>query len=498
MKGLINTMKIWENPFTLSEGDLHVYLTHDYKEIPIKDSRHKPEKLIATRERIAELFRKIKPITPPKFDYHKAYQAVWAHYSEKGSLEGLRLGMMRSIPWFMFEEKYPDPVNSTRPLAANAGFLNSYLQETARRTSCNLRIGLAQVFLYVFPKDIAISKKIREHIPVLLKTGTSPHCAEFLALSNRYHLFESDAPAAFWSELNSSDMPIIEQLENIGFKDLMSNAAFLHESFREGLHSIRQKLETNAGDSGTDLNKLATLLPTETGTGLKKSNRAILAESLLLPVTKSTIPSAHQQLIKSLLLRHYSDPRLSKSEWFGIDQRAVEIMRSWLIQDSLETFFELLQHLVRNAENVAPTHWRQRKAFWSSYLKKEEIRDAWVILSRHLFEKAKRTQDFDPRSVGIVQGKTADHACLLMRIGNLVIIEWNYNGKCHIIEDNSLVVPEFYKRHYDSDELMSDAKTIGNSDLPSCYIHRGSWQLNISKTIKDITGISVNPSDFLP
>ena len=52
-------------------------------------------------------------------------------------------------------------------------------------------------------------------------------------------------------------------------------------------------------------------------------------------------------------------------------------------------------------------------------------------------------------------GISSEHAVLLMRIGDLTVADWNFNGKCHIWLRNNGSSPKLYEREYDRYELKT-------------------------------------------
>lgn len=503
MSGLSEKTTGWKTPFTLAEGGLHVHLNFDYeankfRETPITTTCYKPEKVIAARDKIADMFTGLEPIEQPTFNFDEVYHVVSEKFHKTGTLEGLETRAIKRIPWIMYDEAYPDPKNTSQPLAANKQFLMAYIHAIAERSSCNLKISLARVFLYFYPQKLSTFSLLVEKIPELLTSIDIAKCRAFATLASRYQLFAPNAPKAFWNKVTDTSKSIEEQLSETGFTALMGSSRFLQVAFQDGLVTLRNKLESGDAASGDTITKLDTFLATETGRSLRNQHRALLADSILLPFLSANVAPGLQPITQSLMLKHYSDPRINRSEWNGVDQRAVQIMKSWLIKDSLDFFFKLLEGIVQGT--TATQHWKYRQAFWRAYLEKEVIKDAWVILSPHLYEKAKHVEDFNEKTVGIVSSVTAEHACLLMRIGNLVIIEWNHNGSCHIISNNADRLPEFYKKYYLRDQLESKTEQINKTNYTSKYRHSSSerylWQKNIASTIEAFTGVQLRLIDY--
>src|SRR5262249_47889798 len=102
------------------------------------------------------------------------------------------------------------------------------------------------------------------------------------------------------------------------------------------------------------------------------TERAALADSLLLPWSNSDPPEELRVHLTNFFLSAFGDPRISPLSWRQTDDGSQGVMFRWLAKGSLEQF-------LRVVDKTAPGHqWEHRRAFWSAYIERGYVRDAWV------------------------------------------------------------------------------------------------------------------------
>ena len=111
-----------------------------------------------------------------------------------------------------------------------------------------------------------------------------------------------------------------------------------------------------------------------------------------------------------------------------------KIFLRWKIDETIQGFLDLLSYTAK--QNLdADRMWPYRKEFIEIYWKAGHISDAWIVLgkkdykNRHQFLK----EDFDEYGQ-LLKGNPA-HSVLLFQIGDLIISEWNYNGKVRVLDE---------------------------------------------------------------
>lgn len=429
----------------------------------------------------------------PEFDRGQVYASVTARYADRQSLEGIKIRELKCLPWVMFDEDYPDPETGNGPIAMNRGILDAYLHEVGQRFSCSIRTAFVQVLLYFYPKDLPIYDFLVDQSGRLLAGSESLRCRKYARILDEYRLLETGGPGRYWKSLAESRGKVDSLLEDTGFTGIMFNSRFMYDIFTAGLTDISDTLKASR-DAELILHRLFDLIETDAGGGknggLFKEHRKKIAESLLLPAFHAGYSVEEQAYIQKKILEYFGDPRLNRKNWSGISPKAEGVMRSWMTRATLEMFFEILQRL---AHNITLEHWTARKAFWTAYLNREVIDDAWVVMSSELIDRAKRFKGFERSGVGMHSGygRTADHAALLLKIGPLHIVEWNHNGACHLVASNSNYAPEFYKASYDSQSLSDYPAVIEGTGIQSRYTHQGNWQSRFADAIHQMTGIRI-------
>jgi hypothetical protein len=164
----------------------------------------------------------------------------------------------------------------------------------------------------------------------------------------------------------------------------------------------------------------------------------------------------------------------------------------WLVKASLDDFFTVLD------ETADDAHWKFRKAFWSAYLRRNAISDAWIVLGPAAARIVRK--EFDSLAgaakLRMGDGTQSSHSVLLMQIGALTIAEWSHNGKCWIWSDGEPRVPKLYEAEYKRSQLRDSSKPKRG------IVHMGSedgrWQDTIAHIIADETGIRVTRGEYMP
>lgn len=458
-----------------------------------------PDQLRVALQEVEAMFSGLTPPSGPTvFDKVQVYEFVKDRYLDRQSLEGIKLRELKCFPWLMFDEHYPDPETGTGSIAMNRGLLDAYLHEVRQRFSCSIRMVLVQVLLFAYPKELPIYDFLVGQAGQLLVVSESLRCQRYARILDEYRLLKADGPARYWEKLVAFNGRVDSLLDDTGFTGIMFNARFMYDMFTAALTDISDTLRAS-GDAERMLHRLFDLIESDAGGGkgggLFQLHRTKIAESLLLPVDKARYSDAEQAYVQKKILGYFGDPRLSRKNWSGVSKQAEGVMRAWMTRATLEMFFEILQRL---AHNISLEHWTARKAFWTAYLNRGVIDDAWVVMSSELIGRANRFEGFERSGVGMHSGygRTPDHAALLLKIGSLHIVEWNYNGACHLVGSNSKFAPEFYKDRYDAQSLIDYPALIEGTKIQSRYTHQGDWQPRFARAIHMLTGIGINRNEY--
>ena len=230
------------------------------------------------------------------------------------------------------------------------------------------------------------------------------------------------------------------------------------------------------------------------------SRRSELIEAMLSPWVKvsSMVDEEIRKAVQDKLLIQFNDPRLPihrSSGWRGVEEPFLQVMFKWLIKETLEQFFAIIDQWALDHQ------WEYRKAFWKAYHDQGLLDGVWVALGTDVKSYAKQSFGNAVSFGELVTGAEPDQSVLIIRIQNLVLVEWSHHGKCRAwrVDDNELC-PHLYKEKYNGAELnatsmkiVSNYKHDGISHLSS---ETYSWQTKLSSFIYDQTGIRIQHRDF--
>jgi len=211
--------------------------------------------------------------------------------------------------------------------------------------------------------------------------------------------------------------------------------------------------------------------------------------SLFKPWRGEDPPAAHRNALIEAAVAYGGDPRIGE-RWKSVsDEDAYEVVVRWLTKASVEQFFDIVSETMIDR----PDMWEQRRRFWTQYLKANVISAAWVAFGTDGADRAKRVARtsgdrgfsmFGRLSGG--NGRTSQHAALIMRIGDLTVVEWSHNGKCYIWRTSELGAPKLFLRNdanwadYEPSELMY---------APLDVTHNIGWQSRIAAILRDQAGV---------
>lgn len=238
--------------------------------------------------------------------------------------------------------------------------------------------------------------------------------------------------------------------------------------------------------------------------GLDAQERAVfpaawpdLARALLSPWRSGEPTPTHKARLISLLERlGGGDPRMKPSGWRAVRETAGDayaVLLRWLTRASVLQFFDIVD------VTADPYMWRFRRAFWTSYLLAGHIDQAWVVFNRRGAELARSQmrRSGDTREEAFAEfrstAKTGDHAALIMRIGDLVVVDWSHNGCWNIWRRTQGQTPSLFWRKYselDLDHAPTRGAHIGSPNF--------SWQETVSRIIESETGLKTSPSEWKP
>lgn len=216
-----------------------------------------------------------------------------------------------------------------------------------------------------------------------------------------------------------------------------------------------------------------------------------LVSALLLPWRGEDPPDHHKgRLIEVLQAMGGGDPRTKPAAWRVVREQAPEayaMLMRWLTSASVFQFFDIVDRSLAN-DPAGRTMWAYRRRFWTAYLLGEEgapkIEEAWVAFGSEgalLAEQAAReNREAGLAAFGTQEDKGSSHAALIMRIGDMIIVDWSHNAKCNFWRKGERGCPELYRSRYPKGSLYSAPLQYAHP-APSSY----SWQKTFAGFIED-------------
>jgi hypothetical protein len=213
------------------------------------------------------------------------------------------------------------------------------------------------------------------------------------------------------------------------------------------------------------------------------------AAALFDPWSDQEPENAEKTLLIEAATKYGGDPRINAARWRPIENTgAYEVIVRWLTKASVEQFFDIVAQTTDR-----PDMWAERRKFWTRYLKADMISAAWVAFGAdgawRAEEAAKRSSDAGLSMFGRLGsggGRTAEHAALIMRIGDLTVVEWSHNGRWNIWRRQDKGHPELFRHNnkrwpdYQPQELMNGALWGP---------HMGAWQFKVREIVAHETGL---------
>ncbi|CAK0774491.1 EH_Signature domain-containing protein [Gammaproteobacteria bacterium] len=372
------------------------------------------------------------------------------------------------------------------PLVSDDWFVKNYLSILDRLGSPVIVKRLVRYYLVHYNRKLRGFHRIAEYLAM-----HAGDCGVWGERHNQYLLFDIDAaPYRLAAAVVDSKVEPHRFLKSVGFTGTLANSSFMAATFRVACQTSKDCLEKGncPGGNMEELRRLVSWIDA----GLEGKMfpfggfhevKSAFAEAMTLPWQNRTPSDEVREFNTSTLLSFFKDPRIARSNWIGISEKALAVLLRWLTKASLEQFFAVVD------EMVAPNNkhmWDARKKFWRSYYDRGVMQEAWVVLGRrgvryirNLTRSSERL-DFGVFKSGSVQDST--QAVLIMRIGSLIVADWNHNGACHIWPESYKGAPKLYENEYTRLDLITGSK-LRQVHTPNV------WQRHVSEFILDETGI---------
>lgn len=201
--------------------------------------------------------------------------------------------------------------------------------------------------------------------------------------------------------------------------------------------------------------------------------------------------------VKNLLIRHFKDPRMPihrEKGWRFVDESSLNLFFKWMIGESLEQFFSIIDVMALEHQ------WKYRKAFWKAYYDKGVLDEAWVAFGTDAKYQARRLFGANFSAGELEGGSQSNQSILIVKIRDLVLVEWSHNGKCRAWKSHNQFCPSTYNSKYYGSRLKLPSMKIVDGYQQDGISHQQSetyrWQRRLADFIYDETGIRMQDRDF--
>lgn len=468
-----------------------------------------PDQSACTRQ-AATLFPHDAPTTLPGRDALESLRKELRQACLGAGASSLPMRLVRRAPAVFWDRQ---------PYAAGfPGLVDEFFARAARRDRL-LREAIEAWFRDFNPERPLFSASGKA-IAALVARSKDPRLTFWDRAHRRYDLFDPvSGPRIVGNALLNAPVAVPTVLIDIGMDDpLRSSGRFFEAAVAEMLRILPLALsKPNSADAfsrAVSILEVAQVTQDRTG---RRSNRPALRfpdqssntiKAILSPwITGTATPvMAVRDEIKAFLLRVVGDPRLVPARWQPAPEECARLMRGWLAEASLETFFALI------SETNDDPQWRYRRAFWRACLHKmpkDRPAEVWVVLGPGIATRAKAIDDL-AGSFGRLHasGQTSEQAVLLIRLGDIVLSEWSNVGPVRAWRVGSPECPRLYDREYTAQDLRAlsmnfprhPQRNVGGANDQKGLWHRDPegylWQGCAAEFLRQNVGVRLTTQDY--
>ncbi len=179
------------------------------------------------------------------------------------------------------------------------------------------------------------------------------------------------------------------------------------------------------------------------------------------------------------LLALNGDPRFVRERWQGrVADQSIAVVERWLSRKTIEAFFRVIDRL----DTDRPDMWRERRAFWLSYL--PHVNRAWLVVGPGATPLAEKQGLRFGRFVA-GDGTVNNHCGLMLQIRSACVMEMNMNGSAIMWTLNARNLPGLYEETYNRNAYRQSAN---NRDV-FVLTHHSGWQQKFKDRLMQMTGI---------
>ena len=461
-KSALQSLEIesWNTPPTLRES-LLVKATNDITKVTIENNIEKP-----TKSSLMQIYNRLK-----------------VAFETKDNASLSRYDINHS-PWVLF-----DQFDNNKALVKRWRFMSFYKKLTRDVDNYRFIIAFYNAYLFSYPYKEKYLAEVQNHIKSLLVESKNRKVSRLSVELLRRNTLDVNAHMVIIKNIVRTG-EIEQELMTRGLLGGLSTSKFSLAVLSEYLFGFKKSINTSSFSQKMDM--ISNLVEfSELDEKLRYPEfRIETANSILTSLHNIQIQPTVKDALKTFFLTHYGDPRIELFGWHGVSDEAIRVFQSWLVEKTMEDFFNLLSH-VADTQSDSDRHWRYRKRFWNAYLKKGYIEEAWFALGYRAYEQAPNFIK-GKHNYSSLSGGDARHSVLIMKINDLIVTEWSHSGS-YRVWNSTQYAPKFYSKHYNREDV------IANSDHTGTHHgnETGGWQERLSTHIRDLTGLKVAAKDYM-
>lgn len=420
---------------------------------------------------------------PSKSSLQQIYSRLKLAFESKNVSSLSRYDVNHS-PWVLF-----DHFDEDKPLIKRWRFMSFYKNLTKDNDSYRFIIAFYNAYLVSYPYEEKYINDIQGHIKSLFNKSKNRKIARLAAEVIKHKTLEANAHSILIQQVVKTGKVELE-LKTRGLLLGLSSSRFTLTFIKEYLKSFKDNFATSSFTQKMDL--IAGFIEfSELEDKLRYPEfRIEIADAILTSLHNIQIQAGVKDALKAFFLTHYGDPRVELTGWHGVSEEARRVFQSWLVEKTMEDFFNLLSH-VADTQSDSDRHWRYRKRFWNAYLKKGYIEEAWFALGHRAYAQAPNFIK-GRHNYSSLSGGDSRHSVLIMKIGDLILTEWSHSGS-YRVWNSAQYAPAFYEKHYNREDVIANCDHTGAHHGNET----GGWQERLSTHIQDLTGLKVTAKDYM-
>lgn len=216
---------------------------------------------------------------------------------------------------------------------------------------------------------------------------------------------------------------------------------------------------------------------------------------LVVPLKDFSPDDRAVKRVRKIIQNSLPDPRIDDRLWPAISNKiggdttrreCLKIVKKWNVFQSITLFFRIIEDVVERED--AKHHFPKRKEFWLRYFKQKAVSEAWVVLGRKAESRIKELkkrgdEEIQGLSFGVLNGASYDQCVLIMRVGDLTVMEWSHSGACRVWNRSDTRAPFLNRTRYEREQLMQESSHRIVHDA------RGGWTVKLHDILRKQGGI---------